>query len=73
MELTAYLNAKVHMFLLPGEANREEIINLVAANLAKVGALAVARRPNVYWLMRDGVMDYERRLATLARKRRRPK
>lgn len=31
-ELAAYLKAKVHMFLLPGEAKRDEILALLAHN-----------------------------------------
>lgn len=36
LELQAYLRAKVHMFLLPGTATREQILSLVATDLAHV-------------------------------------
>jgi hypothetical protein len=69
-ELTAYLNARVHMFLLPGSATLAEILELLQTNLAEICALATARRPNVYWLERRRVVPYERRVAALDRKRR---
>jgi hypothetical protein len=50
VELEAYLAAKVHMFMLPGTATRDQIIALVSTNLREVCTLAVARTPNVYWL-----------------------
>ena len=67
-ELRAYLDARVHMFLLPGEVTRAQIIELLGINLSEMCALAVARRPNVYWLTKRGVEPYERRME---RKRRR--
>jgi hypothetical protein len=44
-ELKAYLDAKVHLFLLPGQATRQQILDLLTINLADIGALAVARPP----------------------------
>ncbi|MGN9911061.1 hypothetical protein ACTMTJ_26235 [Phytohabitans sp. LJ34] len=69
-ELKAYLDAKVHLFLLPGEATRQQILDLLTFNLADIGALAVARRPDVYWLTHSGVVDYQTRITERARKRR---
>jgi len=73
LELQALLDARVHMFLLPGTAMRPQIVHLLTVNLAHICALAVARRPNVYWLTPNSVIDYERRSADLARRRRRPR
>ncbi|MBQ0900477.1 hypothetical protein [Micromonospora sp. U21] len=69
VELRALLDAKVHMFLFPGDVLRQEIIDLVQANLGAICALASARQPNVYWLRRDRVVNYEQRRAELARRR----
>jgi PIN like domain len=62
LELQAYLKAKVHMFLLPGTATRDQILELVSANLAEICARASARQPGVYWLRRNGLEDYPYRL-----------
>jgi hypothetical protein len=70
MELQAYLDARVHMFLLPGQATRAEIIHLLGVTLREVCALAAARRPNVHWLTTHGVIGYERRRAERERRRR---
>ncbi|MFI5495292.1 hypothetical protein [Actinoplanes sp. NPDC051859] len=71
-ELQAYLDAKVHMFMLPGSALRDHILELLGSNLAEICSLASARRPGVYWLMPQKVVSYERRRAELNRKRRKP-
>ena len=68
-ELQAYLAARVHMFVLPGNATRVEIVDLLSTNLAEICALAVARQPNVYWLTAGGVVPYEWRLKQVARRR----
>jgi hypothetical protein len=70
-ELRAYLDARVHMFLLPGEVTREKIIGLLEINLSEMCALAVARKPNVYWLTKRGVESYERRVGRERRRLRR--
>jgi PIN like domain len=69
LELEAYLAARVHMFMLPGTASRQQILELLTANLRAICSLAVARKPNVYWLTPDRVVDYEYRRADLSRKR----
>ena len=69
LELQAFLKAKVHMFLFPGDAARDHIIELVRLNLSQICSMASARRPNVYWLRRDSVISYEERLAELHRRR----
>lgn len=63
IELKAYLEARIHMFLLPGNATRHQIVELLANNLGAICTLAAARRPNVYWLKPDAVVSYERRKA----------
>lgn len=63
LELRAYLEARVHMFLLPGSITRDHILELLAANLADICALASARQPGVYWLTASGVVDLPRRRA----------
>lgn len=68
-ELRAYLDARVHLFLLPGEVTRAHIIELLRLNLREMCMLASARKPNVYWLTRDGVEPYERRVARRASRR----
>lgn len=70
-ELRAYLDARVHMFLLPGEVTREQIIELLNINMAEMCTLALARKPNVYWLTRHGVEPYERRIKRRQRRRQR--
>lgn len=69
VELRALLDAKVHMFLLPGDATRTQIIELLSVNLGHICAHATARRSDVYWLKRDGVIGYQQRLRELSRKR----
>lgn len=69
-ELRAYLDARVHMFLLPGQVTRAQIIALLGLNLSEMCALAAARKPNVYWLTKHGVEPYDR---LMGRKRRRPR
>ncbi len=71
LELQAYLSAEVHMFLLPGEATRAQLTELLAANLADICAVAAARRPSVYWVAAHGLVTYERRRTERERRRRR--
>lgn len=71
IELEAYLAARVHMFLLPGQARRDEIVHLLEATLRDVCTVAVTRAPNVYWLTPHGLVDYERRRADRERRRQR--
>jgi hypothetical protein len=69
-ELRAYLEARVHLFLLPGEITRNQIVDLLRKNLREMCSLASARRPNVYWLTRDGIEPHERRVARRTRRQR---
>lgn len=70
-ELRAYLDAQVHLFLLPGEVTRQQIVSLLHVNLREMCTLASARTPNVYWLTRGGVEPYEKRVSRRARRRHR--
>jgi hypothetical protein len=63
LELKAYLQARVHMFLLPGTATRQHLLDLVGTNLAHVCAVASARQPSVYWLTPYGLVDLAGRKA----------
>jgi hypothetical protein len=72
-ELQAYLSAAVHMFLLPGEATREQLTELLAANLGDICVVAVARQTGVYWLTPRGLVTYERRRSQRERRRQRRK
>lgn len=49
-ELAAYRAAKVHMFLLPGQATSEHLRAVTAANLVHMGRLTAARRTGVWRL-----------------------
>jgi PIN like domain len=69
-ELQAYLAAQVHMILLPGQANRQQIVDLLAANLADICAVTAARSPSVYWATPHGLVGYERRAKDRQRRRR---
>lgn len=69
VEIRALLDAKVHMFLFPGEISRAEILEIVGANFTEICTVASARRPNVYWLRKDSVVSYEQRLNERLRRR----
>ena len=71
LELEAYLAAGIHMVLLPGEATRARLVELLAASLAEICAVVVARQPNVFWVTSHGLIDYEERSRSRDRNRRR--
>jgi hypothetical protein len=48
---------------------RSSATALLERNLGEVCALAMARRPNVYWLTPQGTVPYERRVARRRRGR----
>jgi hypothetical protein len=64
-ELAAYRAAKVHMFYLPGEATRDQLLHLVETNLADIITLSADRTPDVWKISRHGVERF------VVRKRRR--
>jgi hypothetical protein len=69
LELPAFVEAKVHVFLFPVDAARDFIIELVRLHLARICALASARQPKVYRLRQDSVTSSEERLAEIRRRR----
>ncbi|KDO10280.1 hypothetical protein DV26_14140 [Amycolatopsis mediterranei] len=54
-ELAAYRSAKVHMFYLPGEATRDQLLHLVEFNLAEIITLSADRTPDVRKITGHGV------------------
>ncbi len=54
-ELAAYRAANVHMFYLPGEATRAQLLELISANLRDIITYASAKKPNVWQIKRTGV------------------
>lgn len=54
-ELTAYRNAKVHMFYLPGEATRDHLKRLVKAHLHDIITYSTNRIPDVWRITDHGV------------------
>ncbi|MGH3969724.1 MAG: hypothetical protein ACRDTV_16795 [Mycobacterium sp.] len=69
-ELDAYRRAKVHMFLFPGNATREELIAIAAATLAIICTKAAEAKPMV-WRVRGGTRPHVEPTAP-RRGRRRP-
>lgn len=68
LELRAFVKAKVHMVLFPGDAAPDDTIELVRLHLARICALASARQLKVYRLRRDSVTSSEERLAEIRRR-----
>jgi hypothetical protein len=64
-ELVAYRSAKVHMFYLPGEATRDQLLHLVETNLADIITVSADRTPDVWKITHHGVERF------VVRKRRR--
>jgi hypothetical protein len=58
-ELAAYLQARVQVFLLPGQARVDELISLVDCCLAGICAITAQRNPGTWRLTRSGVVPYE--------------
>lgn len=54
-ELAAYRSARVHMFYLPGEATRDQLLSLVESNLGEIITLSADRTPDVWKITRHGV------------------
>jgi hypothetical protein len=57
-ELAAYRAAKVHMFYLPGEATRDQLLNLVEVNLADIITVSGDRTPDVWKITHHGVARF---------------
>jgi hypothetical protein len=58
-ELEAYRQARVHVFLLPGEARASELLRLVEINLAAMSAIASSRTPGTWRLTSTGPRPFE--------------
>jgi len=57
-ELEAYRRARVHMFLLPGQATSAELRDLVAINLAEICSVATGSDPQTMRLTGHGLEVY---------------
>jgi hypothetical protein len=57
-ELEAYRRARVHVFLLPGQALVVELVHLVEVNLAAICAVAPSRTPGTWRLTNAGPQPY---------------
>jgi PIN domain-containing protein len=58
-ERQAYLRARVHVFLLPGQALVAEMVHLIEVNLASMCTLASSRQPGTWRLTRTGPEPFE--------------
>lgn len=58
-ELDAYKRARVHVFLLPGQALVAALVHLVEVNLAAICAIAPSRTPGTWRLTATGPEPYE--------------
>jgi hypothetical protein len=54
-ESQAYLHAKVHVFLFPGQATRAQLVELMKHNLRDICTHAGSRDPSVYVVRADGL------------------
>lgn len=70
VELEAYLNAGVHVFLLPGQALVAEMVELIEVNLADMCAYANGRKPGTWRLTRNGPAPFDVSGAVKAARRR---
>jgi hypothetical protein len=57
-ELAAYRAANVHMFYLPGEATRAQLLEPISANLKDIVAYASAKKPNVWKIKQNGISPF---------------
>lgn len=58
-ELEAYRQARLHVFLLPGEATAAQLTELVTICLADMCSVAVARAPQTWKLTKNGLQPYK--------------
>jgi len=54
-ELQAYRDARVHIFLFPGQATRAQLLELLRHNLREICMLATQRVPAVYFVRAGGL------------------
>ena len=57
-ELEAYRRARVHVFLLPGEATAAELAQLITTCLSDICAVATSRDPQSWKLTKNGLEPY---------------
>jgi hypothetical protein len=55
LELAAYHSAKVHMFLLPGEATTAELVELLSLHLRAICARTTEARVRIWRITRSGL------------------
>jgi hypothetical protein len=60
-ELEAYRQARIKVFLLPGEALAAELARLVEVNLAQMCAISAGRQAGSWRLTNDGPVPYDTR------------
>jgi hypothetical protein len=58
-ELTAYLRAGVHVFLLPGQAKVAQLVELIEINLADMCTCAAAKQPGTWRLTTGGLVRFD--------------
>jgi hypothetical protein len=68
-ELDAYRQARVHMFLFPGNATRDELTAIAAATLAVICTKGTEARPMV-WRVRGGTRPHVEPIAPRGAQRR---
>jgi len=66
-ELEAYQRARVHVFLLPGEATAAQLAELITRCLADMCSVATSRAPQSWKLTKSGLQPYK--LPTSGRRR----
>jgi PIN like domain len=59
-ELAAYQRARVHVFLLPGEALAAELLRLVEVNLTAICTIVATSPPGTWRLTRTGPDPYQK-------------
>lgn len=58
-ELDAYRRARIHIFLLPGQALVAELVHLIEVNLADICTLASSSQPGTWRLTIKGPEPYD--------------
>lgn len=58
-ELEAYRQARVQVFLLPGQALAAHLCYLIEVNLAEIGAITSGRKVGTWYLTETGPAEYD--------------
>jgi hypothetical protein len=58
-ELKAYRDARVQVFLLPGQALAVQLTHLVTVNLSQIGAITSSRKVGTWYLTESGPTEYD--------------